>query len=84
MDILPKEVRIEVSHDGKRYTTIADTTYVGSKHWGHKNSEVFKFDFKPIKARYLKVTALSIKTCPQWHNAYGQPSWIFADEIIVY
>lgn len=33
--------------------------------------------------RYIKVIAHSIGKCPEWHDAPGEPSWLFCDEIIV-
>jgi hypothetical protein len=36
-----------------------------------------------IKARYIKVTAESLKTCPGWHIGSGKNSWIFTDEIVI-
>ncbi len=33
--------------------------------------------------RYIKVKAKSIGKCPEWHDAPGEPSWLFCDEIIV-
>lgn len=45
--------------------------------------EYFEFEFKPVRARYIKLFAQNIKHAPEWHNASGLPSWIFCDEIIV-
>ena len=33
--------------------------------------------------RYVKVVAKSIGKCPDWHDAPGEPSWLFCDEIII-
>lgn len=43
------------------------------------------FNFTPddLKARFIKVIAKSIKTCPEWHIGAGEPAWIFVDEIVV-
>jgi hypothetical protein len=35
------------------------------------------------KARYVRVFAHSILQNPSWHRGYGNPSWIFTDEILV-
>ncbi len=43
----------------------------------------FVFNFETIDAQYLRITAQSLKTCPEWHRGFGKPSWIFIDEIIV-
>ncbi|MDL2297054.1 DUF4838 domain-containing protein, partial [Bacteroidales bacterium OttesenSCG-928-E04] len=49
-------------------------------HYAIRNDEV---NFSPVAARYVKVVANSMKTCPEWHRGYGLPCWIFADEIVV-
>ncbi len=36
-----------------------------------------------LKARYIKVKARSIGTCPEWHIGAGEPAWMFVDEIVV-
>jgi hypothetical protein len=33
--------------------------------------------------RYVKIQAKSIGQCPEWHDAVGEPSWLFCDEIVV-
>ncbi len=82
---LPKEVKIQVSEDGRTYRTVADTVVAdAAKRDFHVRSVLFKFNFKPVKVRYLKIIAKSLKTCPKWHPGYGQPSWIFTDEVIVW
>jgi hexosaminidase len=72
-----------VSEDGQHYETIAraegdteDQNYL-------VKSIPFDFDFEKQSARYLRITAESLKTCPDWHRGFGKPSWIFVDEVVV-
>lgn len=46
---------------------------------------IIKFKKEGIsqEARYIKVKAKAIKTNPKWHRGYGQPCWIFTDEIVI-
>jgi hexosaminidase len=37
----------------------------------------------PYVARFVKVMAQSIGKCPDWHDAPGEPSWLFCDEIVI-
>jgi len=37
----------------------------------------------PFMMRYVKVVAKSIGKCPDWHDAPGEPSWLFCDEIVI-
>jgi hypothetical protein len=39
--------------------------------------------FAPKKARYVKMVVQGIGACPAWHDAPGEPSWLFGDELIV-
>jgi hexosaminidase len=39
--------------------------------------------FKPQQARYVKMKVIGIGACPSWHDAAGEPSWLFGDELIV-
>lgn len=34
-------------------------------------------------ARYIKIKAANIGTCPNWHQGSGEKAWLFADEIII-
>lgn len=43
----------------------------------------FSIPANQAKARYIKVRAESMKTCPKGHIGYGKSSWIFTDEIVV-
>ena len=35
------------------------------------------------RIRYLRLRAENSGFLPDWHPGRGQPSWIFADEIVV-
>lgn len=37
----------------------------------------------PTQARYIKMVAHNSGPCPVWHDAVGEPSWLFCDEIVV-
>jgi hypothetical protein len=39
--------------------------------------------YQPVQARFVKVRANSIKTCPGWHIGKGEKSWIFIDEVVI-
>lgn len=45
--------------------------------------KTFEMNVAPVKARFVKVVATNIGTCPPWHNGQGNPAWMFADEIII-
>ena len=39
---------------------------------------------KSLKTRFIRVEAINIGVCPEWHPGKGQKAWIFADEILVH
>jgi hypothetical protein len=80
---LPEQVEVGMSTDGNNFTTAAT---VKSTVPLDKNGEIiytFAADFNPVEARYVKVKAKSIKTCPVWHPGYPFKAWIFTDEIVI-
>jgi hexosaminidase len=80
---LPTNINIESSLDGKNYEFLVSSNGDNSDHHYLVKSIPFVFEFDDIHARYLRITAKSMKTCPEWHRGFGKPSWIFIDEIIV-
>ncbi len=80
---LPEKVIVEVSGNGKTYKKISVMNGDNSDHGYLVKSVPFNLHFSPVKARYVRVKALSMKRCPQWHRGYGNPSWIFIDELII-
>lgn len=80
---LPVEVIVEVSKDGINYAKagsikgdIYDQNYL-------VKSIPFNVQFDSVEVQYLRVTAISLKQCPEWHRGFGKPSWIFIDELII-
>ena len=80
---LPEEVIIEVSNDGINFTKVASHQFDNSNRHYLVESVPLQLNFPEVEARYLKITALSMLTCPEWHRGYGMPSWIFCDEVIL-
>lgn len=80
---LPEKVTLEISQDGVNFDSIASLVGDNSDQNYLQKSIPFVFAFDPTSARYLRVTAISMKTCPEWHRGFGSPSWIFVDEMIL-
>ena len=74
-------ITVSVSTDGENYTTVFDKSYPDlgpedeNRIYGHK------VEFDPVKARYVKILALSDRDMPAWHGGRGYPAFIFVDEI---
>ena len=81
--ILPQWVKFEASTDGvnfKELKTVNHTIPVDEK---YTLLHDFKAVFKPVNARYVRVTAKVLDALPKGHSGAGLPAWIFADEIIL-
>lgn len=80
---LPVEVIVEVSADGENYIKAGSLKGdVTNKNYLVK-SIPFDIHFNPVEIQFLRIKANSLKQCPVWHRGYGNPSWIFIDEVIV-
>jgi len=77
----PRELIIELSRDGKHFDhKVIIENFVDSKADG-LITLTLGTSYPDIKARYVKIRAVSMKNCPDWHKAAGHPAWLFADEI---
>jgi len=80
---LPKSIKIEIADDGHNYSTlVVQNGDIEERNYLVK-SIPFYFEFDAVKTQYIRVSAYSMKTCPEWHRGFGKPSWLFTDEIIV-
>lgn len=79
----PSHVEYQWSDDGANWQTIADVRP------DLKETEkgeiivplVSSFDKKSM--RFVKMIAHNNGPCPTWHDAPGEPSWLFCDEIVI-
>ncbi len=80
--VFPQWVQYWVSDDGANYKLAAT---VNTK-VDIKDLTVQTQDFTAplnLNARYIKIVAKQYGPLPDWHESKGQPSYIFADEIVV-
>jgi hexosaminidase len=81
---MPDHVNFYVSGDGENYQQIASVKH--NVEQNTKQALINDFSAKlnrPMQFRYLRVEAMNIWKCPDWHPGKGQKAWIFIDEIIV-
>jgi hexosaminidase len=80
---LPAQVEYLISDDGVQWksagvvSTKTDEQAPGEFYEGFRLKRVGK------SARFVKMTAVNHGPCPSWHDAPGEPSWLFCDELIV-
>ena len=80
---MPLAVTISISEDGRSYRAVGKVNNSIPPERGGAVVAPFNVRFEPSRARYIKVNAVSMKTCPAWHKGSGGKAWIFIDEIMV-
>jgi hypothetical protein len=78
---LPEWVTFDLSEDGKTFTTVATVRNDVSPRAQQALTKDFVASFKPRKARFVKMTAQSLKVCPAWQKQAGEPIWMLFDEL---
>jgi len=81
----PLEVTYYYSNDNKNFKKLGT---IKNKDLLIKKSKIndiqyFNLTFPEVKARFVEIIGKTMKTRPYWHHAAGQPSWIFADEVLI-
>ena len=80
--LFPKEVLFYISTDGENWKP-TDLTGFNSAESKERKLASAEAGFPETEVRFIKVSAISPKVLPQWHEYKGQPCWIFADELVV-
>jgi len=79
---LPTEVRVALSRDGAAFREAGRT----GRNAAPEPAAAYRPEeirFAPSPARFVKVSAKNVGTCPSWHAGSGGKCWIFIDEIVV-
>jgi hexosaminidase len=80
--LFPEVVQYSVSADGKTWQNLEPIMFDASSP-SKKEIKSAECKFSPVEVQFIKVSAISPKVLPDWHEYKGQPCWIFADELIV-
>ena len=79
--VVPRQIIIEVSTDGKQFKQI----YSGENYLPVEdlNAQVKNIEgsFTPVSARYVHIKAIQYGKLPAWHESAGSPTHMFIDEI---
>ena len=79
---MPLEVEVALSLDDKEYHVVKKIT---GKTKINPEAQIKDFTarFAPQKARFVRIRAKNVGTCPNWHQGAGGKAWLFVDEIMV-
>jgi hexosaminidase len=81
---IPEKVNYYISDDGKNFQQVAGIAHEIPLHNEKVLTNEYRAGFStPLKTRFLRVEAVNIGVCPDWHPGKGRNAWIFADEIVV-
>ena len=79
---MPTDVEFFVSDDGKHFRSVGK---VANQIPADADEAVTQeLAVRPrCDARFVKMVAKTLGTCPDWHPGAGHPAWIFCDEFII-
>ena len=79
----PSHVKVLVSDDGETFREVAQKEIPISTWADNDGIFAYEVDFEPVTAKYVEVV-ISGYDLPEDHSGFGNPAWIFVDEIEVW
>ncbi|WP_276500748.1 alpha-L-fucosidase [Terrimonas pollutisoli] len=79
---LPVKMKVFTSADGSNYQLLGEVGEPIPQQQQENERKTFTLS-KSSTARYIKVVAEGIHSCPSWHAGNGGKAWLFADELSV-
>ena len=78
----PTSIQFEASEDGEHYLALPALKQPTVQ--ADAPVDILEVSLEQeMKARYIRVKAQNIGTCPDWHSGAGGKAWLFVDEIVV-
>lgn len=78
----PKQVRVLVSDDNVCFTEAGQESFTISSWSDNDGIFTYEVDLAAVKARYVEIV-IEGHDLPADHDGYGNPAWLFVDEIEV-
>ena len=78
----PSKATVLVSEDGETFREVAHKEFSISTWADNDGIFTYELEFSPVTARYVEVV-IEGYNLPEDHSGYGNPAWIFVDEIEV-
>ena len=76
----PRQVRVLVSDDGENYHEIAQKEFPISSWTDKEGIFAYEVAFDSVKARHVEIIIQGFDL-PEDHSGFGNPAWLFVDEI---
>lgn len=80
---LPQKMIVSLSTDGDHFDSVAEKGHTVSLKGQSATIEEIRIGFASTSARFVKIKAVNVGRCPDWHPGSGGKAWIFVDEIVV-
>lgn len=82
--IQPSEVRIQTSENGKSWSNVQSTKLESATYDNQKKIVSANIELEEKKkVKFIRLVVVNSGLMPESHDAAGEPSWIFLDEIII-
>lgn len=79
----PSKAEVFVSNDGSHFDPVAMMEYPVDSWEVSDGIKTYELEFAPVSALYVMVR-IEPHDLPEDHGAYGNPAWLFVDEIEVF
>lgn len=80
---LPESVEFWISDDGLNWTGLGKAQSEVDERTPGELKDIIGLKKLGKKARFVRMKATNHGPCPTWHDAPGEPSWLFCDEWII-
>jgi len=79
---LPRAVEFAVSPDGDTWETVYRQQLTVEQTL-ERNTLMISADVRSEPVRFVRVRAMNLGECPEWHLGAGGKAWLFVDEVVV-
>jgi hexosaminidase len=76
----PSQVKVLVSDDGENFREVGGKEYPISTWADRDGIFAYELELEPLTTRYVEVV-IEGRDLPEDHSGYGNPAWLFVDEI---
>lgn len=76
----PSQVKVLVSDDGENFREVGGKEFPISTWADRDGIFAYELEFEPLTTRYVEVV-IEGRDLPEDHSGYGNPAWLFVDEI---
>lgn len=80
---LPQSIEVNISTDGNNWAGIKTAENTESPQKDGSFTHTLSINFDSVNARFIKLKAKNLGTCPAWHPGAGDSAWLFVDEVVV-